>query len=95
MHMLYSGEFMSFSEAERAGLIDERHPTDQVKPRAIEKVAQLSAFENQAFSAIKENRTEEIKWRYEKNQRAKNEAFLDCWFSEPVRRILKEAAEKI
>ena len=92
IRMLYSGEFMLFSEAKQMGLIDERYPTDQVRQRAVEKAAQLSALGNQAFSAVKENHTEEIKQRYEKNQKAKNEAFLDCWFSEPIQRILKEAS---
>jgi enoyl-CoA hydratase/carnithine racemase len=90
--MLYSGEFMSFSEAEKIGLIDEIYSTETVKQKAVEKVAELSEFQLHAFSAIKSNRTEEIKKRYEKNCKSKNEIFLDCWFSEPTQRILKEAS---
>jgi len=93
--MLYSGEFMSFSEAEKIGLIDEIYSTETVKQKAVEKVAELSEFQLRAFSAIKSNRTEEIEKRYEKNCKSKNEIFLDCWFSEPTQRILKEASQKI
>ena len=92
--MLYSGDFMSFSEAEKIGLIDEIHSTETVIRKAAEKAAELSEFQIHAFSAIKSYRTEEIRSRYEKNCKTKNEIFLDCWFSEPTQKILKEASQK-
>ena len=92
--MLYSGEFMSFSEAEKIRLIDEIFSTDTATQKAIEKAVELSEFQIHAFSAIKSNRTEEIKNSYEKNCKSKNEIFLDCWFTASTQRILKDASQK-
>ncbi|QTA84312.1 enoyl-CoA hydratase/isomerase family protein [Desulfonema magnum] len=92
--MIYSGEFMSFSDAKKIGLIDETYTTETLKQHSVEKAAELSALQNQAFSAVKANRIEEIKTRYEKNWKSKNELFLDSWFSEPTQKMLKDAAQK-
>jgi enoyl-CoA hydratase/carnithine racemase len=92
--MLYSGNFMSFFEAKKIGLIDEMFSTESVTRKAVEKVAGLSEFQAQAFSTIKFCRTEEIRNRYEKNWKSRNEIFLDCWFSESTRRILEDASQK-
>jgi enoyl-CoA hydratase/carnithine racemase len=92
--MLYSGDFMSFSEAKEIGLVDEIYSTETVIQKATEKVAELSEFQIHAFSVIKSYRTEEIRNRYEKNGKIKNETFLDCWFSELTQRLLKEASQK-
>lgn len=46
------------------------------------------------FSEIKSNRVEEIKSRYEKNYKSKHEFLLDCWFSEPAQKLLKDASKK-
>ncbi|MBN1833691.1 MAG: enoyl-CoA hydratase/isomerase family protein [Deltaproteobacteria bacterium] len=92
--VLYSGDLMSFSEAKEIRLIDEIYSTETVMQKATEKAAKLSEFQVHAFSAIKSYRTEEIRNRYEKNGKARNEAFLDCWFSEPTQRLLKEACQR-
>ncbi len=92
--MVYSGNFISFAEAKTIGLIDEIYSGEILLQKAIEKATALSEFQNQAFSAIKSYYTEEIRNRYQKNFKSKNETFLDCWFSEPTQRILKEASLK-
>jgi enoyl-CoA hydratase/carnithine racemase len=92
--MLYSGELISLTDAASIGLIDETCPAEKLRQSAIEKVAGLAAFHARPFSAIKENRVEEIKDSYEKNKRAKNEFFLDCWFSESTQKILKATSQK-
>ncbi|MDM8523880.1 enoyl-CoA hydratase/isomerase family protein [Desulfococcaceae bacterium HSG8] len=92
--MLYSGDFMSFSEAKKIGLIDDIYSTEAVIRKARKKAAGLSEFQTHAFSAIKSCRTEEIRDKYEKNFKSKNEIFLDCWFSESTQRILKDASQK-
>ena len=92
--MMYEGNFLSFEEAEAVGLIDELHPADSVEERAVEKAAMLADFEPKAFSAIKNGRVDEVRSRHLETVREKNERFLDCWFSEPVRRKLAEAAKK-
>lgn len=92
--MLYRGNFMSLPEAGTVGLVDELCSPDAVEERAVEKVAELAAFNRPAFSASKENRVEEIRERYEKRAEAKNAFFIDCWFSQPVQEKLREASRK-
>jgi enoyl-CoA hydratase/carnithine racemase len=92
--MIYSGEFISISEAKAIGLIDETYSDEILEQRAVEKVAELASFQSQAFSEIKSNRVEEIKSRYEKNYKSKHEFLLDCWFSEPAQKLLKDASKK-
>lgn len=92
--MLYSGEFMSFADAAAIGLIDEIYPPEGLKQAATEKITALAALDGKAFSAIKSNRVEAIRDSYEKTGRAKDEIFLDCWFSESTREKLVAASRK-
>ena len=92
--MIYSGEFMSFSDAKIIGLIDVVGPPDELEDFTLERVTQIASFQNQAFSAVKANKVEEIKRRYENNCKTKNEMFLDCWFSDPAQKNLLEASMK-
>lgn len=92
--MLYGGELMPFSEAEQIGLVDEVLPLDKVEDRALEKVAELAALPRTAFEAIKANRVEAVRIRYEENYKLKHETFLDCWFTGQTQELLAEAAQK-
>ena len=92
--MLYGGELMPFSEAEKIGLVDEVLPQDKVEDRALEKVAELAALPRPAFEAIKATRVEAIRILYEENYKPKHETFLDCWFTEQTQELLAEAAKK-
>lgn len=92
--MMYEGNFLSFEEAESVGLIDELHPADSVVDRAVDKAAMLADFEPKAFSVIKNGRVNEVRNRHFETVREKNERFLDCWFTQPVREKLVEAAKK-
>lgn len=94
IEMVYHGEFMSLSDAKKIGLIDKICSLKTVEEEAVKKASELAAFQGQAFAAIKANRVEAIKLRYEKNYRSSNEIFLNCWFSEQVQTLLKEASEK-
>jgi len=92
--MIYQGEFIEPDKAGKIGLVDQVLSQDKVENRALKKIAQLSAFPGKAFAAIKANRVEAIRLTYEKNYKAKNEIFLDCWFSKPVQELLTKAADK-
>lgn len=92
--MIYSGEFMSFTDAKIIGLIDVVGPPEELEDFTIERLSQIASSQSQAFSAVKANKVEEIKRRYEKNYPSKNEVFLDCWFSDPVQKNLLEASMK-
>ena len=92
--IVYSGEFIEPDQALEIKLVDEICPLKEVEACAVEKVSELAKLPRQAFEAIKENRVEAVRRSYEKNYRVKNDIFLDCWFSEPVQRLLAKAAEK-
>jgi len=92
--MIYSGEFMSFSDAKIIGLIDVVGPPEELEDFTLDRLSQLASFQSQAFSAVKANKVEAIKGRYEKNHSSKKEMFLDCWFSEAVQKTLLEASVK-
>jgi enoyl-CoA hydratase/carnithine racemase len=94
IEMVYHGEFMSLSDANQIGLIDNICSPKTVEEQAVKKASELAAFQGKAFAAIKANRVEAIKLRYEINYKSTNEIFLDCWFSEPVQKLLKEASRK-
>jgi enoyl-CoA hydratase/carnithine racemase len=92
--MLYSGEFITTSDAKKTGLVDDVVSPEDVEAMAIEKVMKIADLPQAAFSEIKANRTEAIRSLYEQNCRRKDEYFLDCWFSDPVQALMKEAAKK-
>ena len=92
--MMFSGEFMTFSDAKVIGLVDAICEPDELEAFSIERLSTLAKYENKAFAAIKANKVEGIKAKYGDKHRSKNEAFLDCWFSDPVQRILVDASKK-
>lgn len=92
--MMFGGEFMSFSDAKVIGLVDAICDPDELEAFSIERLSTLAAYENKAFAAIKANKVERIIAKYDRNHRSKNEAFLDCWFSDPVQRMLMDASKK-
>jgi len=92
--MIFSGEFMTFEDAKSIGLIDVIGLPEELEDFTIERISQLSRYPSEAFAAAKSNKVEEIKQKYETRGKAKNEDFLDCWFSDPVQRNLLEASTK-
>ncbi len=92
--ILYLGEFMESVDAAKHGIISEVFPKEEVESKAIEKISHISKFNLKAFAETKANRAELIRLRYEGNYRSKNQAFLECWFSQATQKSLREAAEK-
>ena len=92
--IIYHGEFVASSKAEQIGLVDEVVSQEEVEDLAVEKIAELASLPRAAFTAIKANRVEIIRLRYEENYRVKNENFLDCWFSQQGQAMITEAARK-
>ena len=92
--MIYGGQFMSFADAKIIGLVDVIGPPDELEDFTLERLSQIASHPGEAFAAIKANKTEDIKRRYEANGRSKNEEFLDCWFSDPVQKNLLEASTR-
>jgi enoyl-CoA hydratase/carnithine racemase len=92
--MLYRGEFIESLDAMKKGIIHEVLPKGEVEKKALERVTELSNLPLNAYAATKTNRVEVIRARYEANFRAKNEEFLDFWFSSQTQVLLNEGAKK-
>ena len=92
--MLYRGDFMTTSQAKQIGLVDEIYSDEEVETKALEKVSEIAALSRQAFIAMKENRVETIRKKYEETYQSKTETFLDCWFSKKGKELLLEASSK-
>ena len=92
--MLYTGDFIGSTEAERVGILHEVLPKEEVEGRALEKLTELCKRQPKAFAAVKANRVEVIRSRYEKKNEAKIEELLDCWYIETTQELLREGAKK-
>lgn len=92
--IIYLGEFMNSLDASTHGVISETCAKEEVEKISIEKISKISKFNSRAFAESKANRVEVVRARYEANFRAKNEAFIDCWFDGKTQVALKEAARK-
>jgi len=93
--LLYRGDFIDTEKALEIGLVDEVHQKEHLEERAVERITEIATHPQPAFTTIKSNRLEAIRLRYEKNNRTKNEEFLNCWFSRPAQKLLAIAAKKI
>ena len=91
--MMYHGQFQPSSRAAEIGLVDVVLPLDEVEAQAVAKINTLAALPHGAFTIIKENRTEAVCRCYELYNRSKLVKMLECWFDEPVQKLLKEAAQ--
>lgn len=92
--ILYRGELFDSGEAERFGILNEIHPKKDVEKIALERIEGLTRLPRMAFAAIKANRVETIRFRYQENHAAKIEELLDCWFDDRTRELLQEAVKK-
>lgn len=92
--MMFSGEFMTFSDAKVIGLIDVIGAPEELEDFALDRLAQLAGHPSQAFAAVKANKVDPIKRRYAAGGRANDDRFLDCWFSEATQQKLFDASLK-
>ena len=88
------GEFLGPEESLAMGLVDEVFPREKVMLKAVEKAKVLGAMPTPAFKAIKDSRVQGIEKEVLRKWEEKERAFLNCWYSEEARVLLKEAMEK-
>lgn len=91
--MLYYGNFVSMSEAKEIQLMDKLFTTKDLEQESLKEAALLAAMPGTALAAMKQNRIETIRIRYEENIEKKSKEFLECWFSAPVQKLLEKASE--
>jgi len=89
-----SGDFFPPDRLIEMGMVDQILPADQVLPKSIEKARLLGSYPRQAFAMIKRNRTETVEAEVLARLKEKEEYFIECWYSDHVRKRLKEAMEK-
>jgi len=90
--LMYSGAMIGIEQAQQVGLVDEIHPPETLLDSAVAKAIRMGAA-GPAFTVMKKGYTEEIIERYKHKGQTYDRAFLDLWFSEPVREMLNKAAE--
>jgi enoyl-CoA hydratase/carnithine racemase len=92
--MMEEGGFYDPQQSLRMGLVDRILPVGEVIEHAVEKAGAVGASPRGAFAEIKGNRVEEVQARAAARRDEKRRLFLDCWFSQDARRLLKEAMAK-
>lgn len=92
--LCYRGEMVPPDEARKSGLVDDICPDETIEKRAFEIVSTLAEKSRAAFSLIKQNRTEEVRFRFESHRDERKRDMLACWFDPSVGELLRIAAEK-
>ena len=88
------GDFYGPNELLAKGLVDQVVPPDQVLFVARELTTSLAASPPRAYAAIKANRTAPVVAAIEVKLQAKEDEFVDMWYSEPAQEQLREAVQK-
>ena len=76
------------------GLVDGVFPSGEVLDRSGEKAKSVGSWPQGAFAIIKKNRIEEVEMRLFAQGETMERLFLDCWYSDEARTLLKEAIKK-
>jgi enoyl-CoA hydratase/carnithine racemase len=88
------GGFYAPFEALRIGLVDESRPYDHLLSTAIEKISQLTSNSPNALAAIKQSRTMGVEKLIETHLKDREKIFIQNWFSEEARKLLKDTFSK-
>jgi enoyl-CoA hydratase/carnithine racemase len=89
-----TGEFYGPMESLQMGLVDKVLPACEVKEHAVRMAKSIGSWPLGAFALIKQNRTEEIEKRFLASGEKKAQEFIDCWYSDEARKLLKDAVKK-
>ena len=90
-----SGDFHPVEEVKRLGLVVEVvDPPSELLNRALEKATELNSYSSAAYAAIKHNRVNPIVTRYIQTREEEVKLFVECWYSDTARQVLKEIMKK-
>ena len=92
--MLFGGEFMEPEQAYSAGLVDAICSPEELEAKAVAKISELAALPPGGIAAIKINRVDSVRSRYEEMRHSDIDLFQNCWFNPEVQEVLKESAKK-
>lgn len=88
------GEFFEPSVATKLGLVDQVTTPELLIPASVEEVYNLSAHSPEAYSLIKRNRIEPILDEVKRGLDDRESNFVELWYSESSRHLLREAMAK-
>lgn len=89
-----TGEFYESAALARMGIVDRILPVPDVVEAAGQKAIELGGMPGQAYAAVKRDRVEAIEAEILRSLEAKENTFVDLWYSQAARKQLKEAMEK-
>jgi len=89
-----SGEFYPPEELLRMGMVDRVIPGEQLLSEAIDKAQALTSVSSEAFALIKRNRVDRLEARIRSRLEDRERQFVELWYSEEARQLLKEAISK-
>ena len=92
--IMETGDFYSPERALQVGLVDQVHPLEMLLPNAAQKASSLGVSPGKAYALIKQNRIESIEAQALTHWHKKQVAFIDCWYSQEARELLKLAMDK-
>jgi enoyl-CoA hydratase/carnithine racemase len=76
------------------GMVDLVLPAEQVLAKSIEKARLLGSYPQGAFAMIKRNRTEAVERDILAHLEERERFFIKCWYSDEVRKRLREAMKR-
>ena len=91
----HRGRMMSPKEAQSVGLIDEVALGDQLESVALHKVRLLAERPQAAFAQVKSEYRRPALAAMKVDADARNEAWLDTWFSDEAQALLKKAVARL
>lgn len=89
-----AGEFYQSEKLFQIGMVDQVLPLEEVLIKSFEKAEVLGAMPQKAFGMIKRNLVEMVETRILTHLEEKERFFIDCWYSDETRELLKEASKK-
>jgi enoyl-CoA hydratase/carnithine racemase len=92
--IMEAGEFYGPEQALELGLVDRVLPLERVVEEAVEMADELGALPSVAHGLIKSNRVESVLAEVKKRQAEKEATFIERWYSDPARELLREAIKK-
>ncbi len=92
--IMEAGEFYEPERALALGLVDRVLTLERLVDEAVEMAAELGSLPGAAYAMIKANRVESVVAEVQAHGAEKERAFIERWYSEETRKLLREAIKK-
>ena len=92
--IMEAGEFYGPDQALALGLVDRVLPLERVVEEAVEMAEELGSLPGVAYGMIKGNRVETILAEVKARGAEKEKIFIELWYTDQTRELLREAIKK-